>query len=280
MNVAQRRAIAVSTFLESGRPMPEILVSHDGPIARVAISYPERRNALTYDMMLALPQVLETVGNDPDTRVIVLCGATPEAFAAGGDISEFKALRSSRADEDRYIAATNRALLSPAHCAKPVIASIRGYCMGGGLQLAVACDLRIVSDDAIFRMPAARLGVGYPAAGLERFVAVIGASNTIDLFISGRQFGAAEALRMGFANRVVAAADLDREVDAYCTAVAENAPLTIAAARATVREAITDPARRDAASVQRAIDACWGSHDYHEGRAAFLEKRKPRFLGR
>lgn len=260
--------------------MPEILVSHDGPIARVSISHPERRNALTYDMMLALPRVLEALGGDPDTRVIVLSGATPEAFAAGGDISEFKTLRKSREDEDRYIAATNRALLAPATCAKPVIASIRGYCMGGGLQLAVACDLRIVADDAVFRMPAARLGVGYPAAGIERFVAVIGASNTTDLFISARQFGAAEAQRMGFANRVVAAADLDREVQAYCAAVADNAPLTIAAARATVREAIADPARRDAAGMQRSIDACWGSHDYNEGRQAFLEKRKPRFLGR
>jgi len=260
--------------------MPEILVSHDGPIARVAISHPERRNALTYDMMLALPRVLDDLGNDADTRVIVITGATPEAFAAGGDISEFKTLRESREDEDRYIGATNRALLAPAACAKPVVASIRGFCMGGGLQLAVACDLRFVADDAVFRMPAARLGVGYPAAGIERFVAVIGAANTTDLFISARQFGAAEALRMGFADRVVAAADLEAEVDAYCRAVAENAPLTIAAARAAVREAIADPARRDPAGVTRAVDACWGSHDYHEGRNAFLEKRKPRFLGR
>ena len=260
--------------------MPEIRVSHEGPIARVIISYPERHNALTYAMLLQLARVFEELGNDPATRVIVVCGATKEAFAAGGDISEFKALRASRADEDRYIADTNRALLAPANCAKPVIASIRGFCMGGGLQLAVACDIRIVADDAVFRMPAARLGVGYPAEGIERFIAVIGASNTIDLFISARKFGAEEALRMGFANRVVAASDLDREVAAYCAQVAENAPLTIAATRATVREALKDPAKRDAAGLKSTIDACWGSHDYNEGRLAFLEKRKAQFLGR
>ncbi|MBM3559745.1 MAG: enoyl-CoA hydratase [Alphaproteobacteria bacterium] len=259
--------------------MPELLVSHDGPIARVAISHPERRNAITYDMMLALPRVLDELGNDANTRVIVLTGATPEAFAAGGDISEFKALRESREDDDRYMAVTNRALLAPATCAKPVIASIRGFCMGGGLQLAVSCDLRFVADDAVFRMPAARLGVGYAAVGIERFIAVIGLANTTDLFISARQFGADEALRIGFADRVIAAADLEAEVDAYCKAVANNAPLTVAAARAAMREAIADPARRDAAALKRTIDACWGSHDYHEGRNAFLEKRKPRFLG-
>ena len=152
--------------------------------------------------------------------------------------------------------------------------------MGGGLQLAAACDLRIVADDAVFRMPAARLGVGYPAAGIERFIALIGASNTTDLFISARKFGADEALRMGFANRVVAPADLEREVAAYCAAVADNAPLTIAAARATIREALKGPAERDAAALKSSIDACWGSHDYNEGRQAFMEKRTARFLGR
>ena len=260
--------------------MPEIQVSHEGPVARVIISYPERHNALTHGMLLQMPGIFDELGRDPQTRVIVVTGATREAFAAGGDISEFESKRSHRADENKYIADTNRALLAPVSCAKPVIASIRGFCMGGGLQLAVACDIRIVADDAVFRMPAARLGVGYPAVGLERFIAVIGASNTTDLFISARKFDAQEALRMGFANRVVPAADLDREVGEYCAAVADNAPLTIAATRATVREAMKNPAERDAAGLNAAIDACWGSHDYNEGRLAFMEKRRPKFLGR
>ena len=152
--------------------------------------------------------------------------------------------------------------------------------MGGGLQLAAACDIRIAADDAVFRMPAALLGVGYSFGGIERFVDLIGASNTADLFMSARKFGAEEAFRMGFVNRVVPASDLDREVDAYCGAVAENAPLTIAAAKSTIREALKDPARRDMAALKSKIDACWGSHDYNEGRLAFLEKRKAQFVGR
>ncbi len=260
--------------------MPQIQVSHDGWIARVAIFNPDRRNSLTYDMMLALSKVLDELGRDKGTRVIVVTGGTPEAFTAGGDISEFDTLRASRDDETRYIDITTRALLSPAICAKPVIACVRGFCMGGGMQLAAACDLRFVADDAVFRMPAARLGVGYPAAGIERFVAVLGAANTTDIFISARTFGADEAYRLGFANRVVPADVIEQTVAEYCKKVAENAPLTIAAARAAVREAVSNPVRRDAAAAQRVIDACWGSDDYHEGRRAFLEKRHPGFIGR
>lgn len=259
--------------------MPEILVRRSGPLARVIISHPERHNALTYEMLLELPRVFEALSNDVSARVVVICGATDAAFAAGGDISQFEALRGNRADEDEYMSNTNRALLAPVQCSKPVIAAIRGFCMGGGLQLAAACDLRIAADDAVFRMPAARLGVGYPFEGIQRFVDLIGASNTADLFMSARKFGAQEALRMGFVNRVVAAADLEREVDAYCGAVAENAPLTVAAAKVSIREALKDPATRDTAALKSRIDACWGSHDYNEGRLAFMEKRRAQFVG-
>lgn len=260
--------------------MPEILVRRSGPLARVIISHPERHNALTYEMLLELPRVFEALSNDASVRVVLICGAGDKAFAAGGDISQFEGLRGNRADEDKYMSDTTRALLAPVQCDRPVIASIRGFCMGGGLQLAAACDLRIAADDAVFRMPAARLGVGYPFEGIQRFVDVIGASNTADLFMSARKFGAEEARRMGLVNRVVAAADLDREVEAYCGAVAENAPLTIAAARAAIREALKAPPGRDMAALKSKIDACWGSHDYNEGRLAFLEKRKAQFVGR
>ncbi|MFM9887391.1 MAG: enoyl-CoA hydratase [Burkholderiales bacterium] len=260
--------------------MPEILVGPSGPIARVIISHPERHNALTYEMLLALSRVFAALDDDATTRVVVISGAIDKSFAAGADISQFEALRGNRAAEEKYMSDTDRALLAPMRCKRPVIASIRGYCIGGGLQLAAACDLRIAADDAVFQMPAARLGVGYSFDGIERYVDLIGASNTADLFISARKFGAKEALRMGFVNRVVAAADLDREVDAYCGAVADNAPLTVAAAKAAISEVLKDPARRDMAALQSKIDACWGSHDYHEGRLAFMEKRKARFAGR
>ena len=260
--------------------MPAILVRRNGALMRVIMSHPERHNALTYEMILELPRVFEALSNDSSVRVVVICGAEDKAFSAGADISQFEALRGIRADEDKYISDTNRALFAPMQCDRPVIASIRGFCMGGGLQLAAACDIRIAADDAVFRMPAALLGVGYSFAGIERFVDLIGASNTADVFMSARKFGAEEAFRMGFVNRVVPASDLDREVETYVGAVAENAPLTIAAAKSTIGEALKDPARRDMVALKSKIDACWGSHDYNEGRLAFLEKRKAQFVGR
>ena len=259
--------------------MPEIQVSHEGPVARVIISYPERHNALTHGMLLQMPGIFDELGRDPQTRVIVVTGATREAFAAGGDISEFESKRSHRADENKYIADTNRALLAPVSCAKPVIASIRGFCMGGGLQLAVACDIRIVADDAVFRMPAARLGVGYPPAGIERFIAVIGASNTIDLFIAARKFDAQEALRMGLVNRVVADDALEATVQDMARTIAENAPLTVRCAKTVVGELMKEAQDRNIAATERAVEACFQSADYQEGQAAFMEKRKPRFIG-
>jgi enoyl-CoA hydratase/carnithine racemase len=165
-------------------------------------------------------------------------------------------------------------------CPKPVVAKIRGYCFGGGLGLAAACDLRICSEDSTFRMPAARMGLGYSFLGLRRFVQVLGPANAADIFYSARVFDARDALRMGFASRVVAPAELDATVDAWTAMVAENAPLTIAAGKLAIREALRDREDRDMDALARAIHACVASDDYREGRTAFMEKRAPRFAGR
>ena len=140
--------------------------------------------------------------------------------------------------------------------------------------------MRIAADNAVFRMPAARLGLGYQFAGIRRFVDLIGAANTADIFFSARNFDAADALRMGFVSRVLRPADLEREVAVYCDMIAENAPLTISAAKAAIFQANKDPEARDLAGLQRMVDACFASEDYAEGRAAFAEKRKPIFRGR
>jgi enoyl-CoA hydratase/carnithine racemase len=162
----------------------------------------------------------------------------------------------------------------------PVVAKIRGICMGGGLGLAAACDVRIAATDAIFRMPAARLGLGYNFTGIKRFVQLLGAANTSDIFFSARKFDAADAYAMGFLNRVVPVADLDREVAAYCELLVENAPLTMAAAKFAIRQTGTDPAARDMDQLARMLEACFSSEDYREGRKAFMEKRKPNFKGK
>jgi enoyl-CoA hydratase len=259
--------------------MPEILVEKTGPIARVVISHRERRNAMTYEMFVAISRVFDELSNDPVTRVVVLTG-DGETFTAGGDISQFKDLRTEKRDDQRFLAAVGLALTAPTRCDKPVVASIRGICMGGGLELAAGCDVRIAADDAVFRMPAARLGAGYRFEGIQRFVALIGASNTADLFFSARRFDAQEAMRLNFVSRIVAGSDLDELVQSYCELVADNAPLTISAVKAAIRESLNDAGKRDTTALQKMIDACHGSYDQKEGRLAFMEKRKAQFLGR
>lgn len=258
----------------------ELRVLRDGPVGTVEFSNPAKRNAVSVAMWQALPGAIAALERDAAVRVVVLRGAGERAFISGADISQFEQARSDAAAQARFDAALEAAYLAPVRCAKPVIAKIRGVCFGGGLGIAAACDLRICSDDALFRMPAARLGLGYNFTGMRRFVALMGPANVADIFFSARKFDAAEALRMGFVSRVVPAAELDREVDAYCRTVAENAPLTIAAAKRAIREALLDPAERDLAGLQRALAACFESADYGEGRAAFGEKRAPRFTGR
>ena len=260
--------------------MAELLVRRDGPVGRVIFSNPEKFNAMTQDMWAALPAALQELDADPVIRVIVLQGEGSRAFVSGADISQFKEQRTDPVAQKRYNGIVEAAYLAPTQCSKPVIASIRGICMGGGLGLAAACDLRIAAQGARFRMPAARLGLGYNVGGIKRFMAVIGAQNTLDIFFSARIFGASEAREMGFLNRVVEPGELDKTVNDYCALLADNAPLTMAAAKKTVVELIKDPADRDEEAMAAAIAACNTSDDYREGAQAFMEKRLPQFSGK
>lgn len=260
--------------------MPELITKREGGVGWIVFSNPARFNAMTYDMWKALPQALTAFADDPQVRVIVLSGDGDKAFVSGADISQFEEQRANEQARAEYNRTVEAAYVAPILCAKPVVAKIRGICMGGGLGLAAACDLRFASDDAVFRMPAARLGLGYSFTGMRRFVQVLGAANTADIFFSARKFDARDALAMGLVSRVVPAAELDREVGAYCALIAENAPLSLIAAKAAIREVLTDPATRDLAALQKLIDACFASEDYREGRTAFMEKRKAEFKGR
>ena len=259
--------------------MSELIVRREGSVGWILFSNPAKFNAMSYDMWVALPKQLAEFEADRSIRAIVLAGDGEKAFVSGADISQFEKQRGSADAQAIYNRSVDEAYHAPIRCGKPVIAAIRGVCMGGGLGLAASCDVRIAADDARFRMPAARMGLGYGFTGVKRFVSLIGAQNTSDIFFSARIFDAAEAHRMGFVSRVVPAADLHKEAQAYAEVVADNAPLTVAAAKLAVVESLKDAEDRDLEKLNEAIAACFASGDFKEGRTAFMEKRKPQFKG-
>jgi enoyl-CoA hydratase len=255
---------------------PRLVVSVAGPIGTIAFSNPRKRNALTFDMWRELPAAIAELDANDSIRVLVIEGDGGD-FTAGADISEFTSDPVRLAEFDRTVEAAYDA--AP-RCSKPVIAKIHGVCFGGGLGLAAGCDLRFCATDSTFRMPAARLGLGYRLDGIRRFVELIGPANTADLFFSARRFDAAEAVRMGFVGATLKPDALDAHVAQYALRVAENAPLTIRAAKGAIGVAGGDATPESLAAAQRLIDACYTSEDYAEGQQAFLAKREPRFRGR
>lgn len=260
--------------------MANILVRRTGAVGHVLISNVEKFNAMTTQMWDDLPSRISELDADPEVRAIVLSGDGEKAFVSGADISQFDSQRTDPIAQQRYKESVDAAYLAPSHAFKPVIAKIRGICMGGGLGLALGCDIRICADDARFRMPAGRLGLGYDEAGVQRFVSLIGAQNTYDIFFSARIFDSQEALRMGFVSRVVPAEQLDDAVQELTAAIAENAPLTLKAVKLSVRAIQKNPDKPNSLEAQAAIEACNRSSDYLEGVRAFAEKRKPLFVGK
>ena len=247
----------------------KLLAEVSGKVALVTINNPQKRNALSREIRAALPGVLAALDADPDVRVLVITGAGDKAFASGADISEFAALRTTpaaRAEYDRDQAALSAAWES---VGKPVIAMIRGFCMGGGLLTALQADIRIAADDSQFGIPAARLGLGYGFGGVTTLLGLVTPAQAAEILFSARRFSAAQAWQMGLVNRVVPPGDLREEVMSLAAAIAANAPLTVAAAKAAIRAAARPPRPHDLSRVEAMVEACFRSEDYPEGQRAF-----------
>jgi enoyl-CoA hydratase/carnithine racemase len=257
-----------------------IKVERSGALARVEVHQPARRNALRLAMWQQLGEVMTELATDDAVRVAVLTGAGDRAFCAGADISEFETVRSTPEQLAHYDRVSHGATAAMARFPKPLIGRIQGFCVGGGMELAMLCDIRVCNRSARFGVTPARLGIGYTLKDTQLLVDTLGAVAVREILFTGRLFDAGEALAMGMVNRVAGDDELDDLVKEYCDQIAANAPLSIQAAKQIVREATRDRADQDVALCDELIARCFDSADYIEGRRAFAEKRPPRFTGR
>jgi enoyl-CoA hydratase len=258
----------------------KMIAHRDGAIGWITFNNPARHNAVSLSMWQGLHDAVTAFRDDPEVRVIVLRGAGEKAFVSGADISEFEEKRSSEDTTRAYDEVAQRATAALSEVNKPTIAMIRGYCVGGGVSVALSCDMRIAAEGSTFAVPAAKLGLGYAFDGVRKLVDVVGPSFAREIFYTARQFSAQEAVTMGLVNRLVPAEGLESYVRDYATTIAANAPLTVASIKTLVAQALKDESERDAQLCKDVVARCFASADYVEGRQAFMEKRKPKFSGR
>ena len=258
----------------------KILQRIDDGVGIVTFNNAEKRNAMSLDMWEGLGHALVDLRDDPDVRVVILTGAGDKAFVSGADISQFEKNRHNAAASEEYAkkSAAQRALL--ADFPKPVIACIRGFCLGGGMQVAMSADIRIASENSQFGIPAAKLGIAYGYDGLKNLVSLVGPSWARLLMFTGMRIDSAEALRIGLVDRVVPDSELLNATLDIARTISGNAPLAIKAAKITIAQVLKDPGDRDMGAIKAIGTACMDSEDFREGRRAFMDKRKPQFHGR
>lgn len=257
-----------------------ILVERDGAIATIVLNRPHVRNAISLDMWGELARVTTELARDDAVRALVFRGAGTQAFASGADISEFTENRKDTTTALRYNAQTEAACTAIRRCLKPTVAMIFGYCMGGAMAVAMACDLRFAAEGSRFGIPAARLSIIYGAAAVGQLVDLVGPAHAKDILFSARTVGDREALDMGFIQRLVPAPELAPYTYEYLRTVADNAPLSVQGAKVTVDGHLDGVGEESQQRLRELVLQTFESEDYKEGTRAFLEKRPPRFQGR
>lgn len=258
-------------------PSPFIQCAIDGSTGWLVLNRPERRNALNSAMWAAIPPLMTALAEHPDVRVIVIRGAGAEAFAAGADISEFGETRNDSFAAAEYERLNGAAFAAIRGAARPVIAMVQGFCIGGGLAIALAADLRVADASGLFALPPARLGLAYPLDGLRDLVAAVGAATAKEMIFTARRLSAEQALALGLIDRLVT--DIEADTRALCAEIAAGAPLTITHAKRAIDLIAARPGHEREEVVRGLAARCFNSADYAEGRAAFAEKRKPVFKG-
>ena len=261
-------------------PTERVQAWTEGSTLHIRFNNVAKHNALSVDMWQAVPPLLAQAEKDDGIRLVVFSGAGEKAFVSGADISQFEDMRAAREAVKVYEAMAEEALMSIYRCARPTLACIRGYCIGGGVNVAISCDIRICADDAVFGIPAARLGLGYRLSALKNLVNLVGVGAAKDLFFTARRVDAAEAKSLGLVTRTTSVDKLPELLAEYTSAMDQNAPLTVYAGKRIMQEILKDDADLDTEMCRQLILDCFNSEDYAEGRRAFMDKRKPVFRGK
>jgi len=260
--------------------MSDILVQQDGPIATVVFNRPKMRNAISFAMWAEIARVTEGLAKDDSVRGVVYRGAGEQAFASGADISEFEEQRKDRESSLRYGAQTEAARAAIHDLPKPTVAMIHGFCMGGAMAVAMACDLRFAAEGSKFGIPAARLSIIYGADAVGQLVDLVGPAYAKDILFSARTVSDREALAMGFIQRLLPAGELETYTYEYLRKVADNAPLSVRGSKLTVQAKLEGLSAERRQQLKQLSQEAFESDDYREGTRAFMEKRPPKFLGR